>query len=152
VQQMERADKQKRSHAASDVRPDQMSILVRMTELRRVSAPQPRVANAEVSPVWQPPEAEATILDTIEEFRWLKDAGLIDESALQHLETLASGNSGPSSDSVVTLREYVARRVKMVDLLYLNLGDEISSVPTLIEQSQLVAQNGLGHDDRVRRK
>jgi hypothetical protein len=29
---------------------------------------------------------------------------------------------------------------------------EISSVPTLIEQSQLVGRNGLGHDDRLQRK
>jgi hypothetical protein len=27
-----------------------------------------------------------------------------------------------------------------------------SSVPTLIEQSQLVGRNGLGHDDRLQRK
>jgi hypothetical protein len=32
------------------------------------------------------------------------------------------------------------------------LGQEISSVPTLIEQSQLVGRNGLGHDDRLQRK
>ena len=29
---------------------------------------------------------------------------------------------------------------------------EISSVPTLIEQSQLVGRNGLGPDDRLQRK
>jgi hypothetical protein len=28
----------------------------------------------------------------------------------------------------------------------------VSSVPTLIEQSQLVGRNGLGHDDRLQRK
>ena len=28
----------------------------------------------------------------------------------------------------------------------------LSSVPTLIEQSQLVGRNGLGHDDRLLRK
>jgi len=30
--------------------------------------------------------------------------------------------------------------------------DKLSSVPTLIEQSQLVGRNGLGHDDRLQRK
>jgi len=31
-------------------------------------------------------------------------------------------------------------------------GIYVSSVPTLIEQSQLVARSGLGHDDRLQRK
>jgi hypothetical protein len=36
-----------------------------------------------------------------------------------------------------------------------NFDDQISgasSVPTLIEQSQLVGRSGLGHDDRLQRK
>jgi len=33
-----------------------------------------------------------------------------------------------------------------------NSRGAVSSVPTLIEQSQLVGRNGLGHDDRLQRK
>jgi hypothetical protein len=129
TQKRETAEKQKRSQAASDVRPDRTSILRRMTELRRVKDSRLQSAQGSdqliESVLWQPPKAEATILDTVENFRWLKDAGLSDQSALQHLEALASRDTSYSLKSDVTLRGYVARRLKMVDPLYLTLGDEI---------------------------
>jgi aspartyl-tRNA(Asn)/glutamyl-tRNA(Gln) amidotransferase subunit A len=46
-------------------------------------------------------------------------------------------------------RENLGRRMAMLHAKYDLL---ISSVPTLIEQSQLVGRNGLGHDDRLQRK
>jgi hypothetical protein len=112
------------SFRMSNVRPNRRSILVQMTELRREGS---RLQDAKgpdqwlKSLLWQPPEAEATILNAVENFRWLKDAGLTDQSALQHLEALSSEDI----KSDVTLREYIERELKMVDPLYLTMGDEI---------------------------
>jgi hypothetical protein len=113
-QTMSGAVRRKPSRAATDVRPDRTSILFQMTELRRLRDSRLHGTKGadqrlDESLLRQPPEAETTILEIIENFQWLKDAGLTDQSALQHLEALASGNTSPSLDSDATLRGYVAR-------------------------------------------
>ena len=109
----------------SNVRPNRMSILVQMTELRRGRGSRLQEAKGSdqwlKSLLWQPPEAEATILNTVENFRWLKDAGLSDQSALRHL----AAHFGEDTKGEVTLRGYIEKRLKMVDPLYSTLGDGI---------------------------
>jgi hypothetical protein len=111
----------------SDLRPDRESILVQMIEQRRPRDPRLRKAKrADDWPMfqlWETPEA--IILDTIEDFRWLKDADLNDQSALQRLEDCANGNTSASLDRDVSVREYIVRRLKMADPSYLTLGDAI---------------------------
>ena len=94
----------------SDLRPDRESILVQMIEQRRPRDPRLRKAKrAGQWPMFQLRETpEAIILDTIEDFRWLKDADLNDQSALQRLEDCANGNTSASLllDGDVSVREY----------------------------------------------
>jgi hypothetical protein len=72
---------------------------------------------------WASPEA--VILNTVDDFWWLKDGGLSDQLALQRLEVLSSGNNilAPSRNS--SLRELIARKVDTVDPTLLALGDRL---------------------------
>jgi hypothetical protein len=110
-----------------DTRPSRETTLVQMIDLRRRKDPRLRGARAAGHwPRFQLLEApEATILNTVEEFRWLKDAGLNDEAALLRLEAIAGGD--PDSPPAVnfSLRELIARRLSIEDPPYLALGDQI---------------------------
>jgi hypothetical protein len=108
-------------------RPRRETILVQMIELRRRKDPRlGRAKPADRWPMFQLRETpEATILSTMEDFRWLKDAGLDDQSALRRMETLTSGNASPLLGSGFTLRGLIAISLKTVDPSYLALGDEI---------------------------
>jgi hypothetical protein len=109
-----------------DTRPSRETTLVQMIDLRRRKDPRLRGAKAAGNwprfQLWETPEA--TILNTVEEFRWLKDAGLSDEASLQRLEALAGGNAA-SPVAVPTLRELVARRLTAEDPPYLALDGKI---------------------------
>lgn len=103
----------------SEGRPRRETILVQMIELRRRKDARLRRAarpgNWPMFQLWEAPEAG--VLSTVENFRWLKDAGLSDQSALQRLDG--------AHEPALTLSELVKRKLRVVDAAYLALGDEL---------------------------
>jgi hypothetical protein len=72
--------------------------------------------------LWETPEA--TLLSTVEDFDWLKDAGLGDLAALRRLAVHNRDSEWPLG-AVSTFREFVAQELSMVDPIYVGLGDEV---------------------------
>lgn len=109
----------------SDGRPRRETVLVQMIELRRRKDPRlrnvSRPSNWPMFQLWEAPEA--TVLSAVENFGWLKDAGLTDQSALQRLNTNEHG--ALSGDPILTLNDFVKRKLRMVDAAYLALGDDL---------------------------
>lgn len=101
--------------------------LVRMVEIRRRKDPRLRHAKRPddwpMFQLWATPEA--TILNTIEDFGWLKDGGLSDQSAFQHLDARRVSIAHSPSRTDSTLLEYVARTLGTVDPQYLSLPSQI---------------------------
>jgi hypothetical protein len=117
-----------------DTRPSRETTLVQMINLRRRKDPRLRGAKAACHwprfQLWKVPEA--TILNTVEDFRWLKDAGLNDQAALQRLKALAGGDPDPPLPVDFTLHTFVARRLNIEDPQYVALGDQM-----LVEQLEI---------------
>ena len=72
--------------------------------------------------LWDAPET--TLLSTVEDFGWLIDAGLDDLAAVRRL-VAHNIDSEWSFEAVSTIREFAVHRLRMVDPIYVNLGDEV---------------------------
>jgi hypothetical protein len=72
--------------------------------------------------MWFGGTPEEMILDTIEDFYWLRDGGLSEQIALEQIEAHHTGKPDIDLESNITVSAYVVHRLKAVDPLYLDLG------------------------------
>jgi hypothetical protein len=91
------------------------NILVQMIEVRRrtiswLRRPKP-ARKWPMFELWRSPEA--TALDTIESFRWIRDSGLNDQPALETLATRIGVRPSRELDADFTIRELVVSRLKI---------------------------------------
>jgi hypothetical protein len=109
------------SFSKVDGRPSRETILVQMIELRRRKDSRLRYGKRPSDwPMFQLWETtEAVLLNTVEDYAWLKDAGLSDHAALQRLEAVDAAPSMPTRETV-PLRELVTKKLRMVDPNYLD--------------------------------
>lgn len=68
---------------------------------------------------------EAGILDTVEQYLWLCDGGLVEQAALEKIEAFQYGNVDFAFKPGATIHTYIAHRLATVDPDYLSLGSTI---------------------------
>lgn len=112
---------------AFDDYPSRESVLVEMIEqrrrkdsrLRRLGQPN----SWPMSQLWKMPEA--VLLDMAEDFAWLRDAKLDDQSALLHLERIDGKTSDSSQRKITSLHELVTRKLSAIDPTYVVSDSEV---------------------------
>jgi hypothetical protein len=106
---------------------DRETALCDMIDIRQRRDPrlrrEQRPSNWPMSELWR--TTEATILDTVEQYRWLRDGGLVEKVALETLEVNQNGSVDFSVKPNATLHSYIARWLSTVDPDYLRLGGNV---------------------------
>ena len=83
--------------------------------------------------LWQ--TTEASVLDTVEQYLWLRDGGMVEQVALEKIEVFQNGTADFSLKPNSTLRSYIAHRLAVDGSNYL------ASVKGGLDDVILVAEN-----------